>query len=279
VGADRAYSTLLVFGILILKVLLVSKGDLYTALGVVEASGVVAVMVGAALSILPFAALALLGFGLYASVSQVPFRLGLGRRPGRQGVYALFVLFACFILTPLYILPRAVLIAVAGGLLERLVTIVQEPWPTGHPDPHAVGRNRPPLPSLLRADRERGVRRLLRITTVVLSLMVIYNGILFAMWLPHEALYAPDRSQPVIVGYVLDDSNGWTSILTAGDRKLLRVASDTITARVVCLKAYHESALQALLRRNGIPRPPPCPPVRERIEQAPAWFGRPADHP
>lgn len=104
-------------------------------------------------------------------------------------------------------------------------------------------------------------------------LTVIYNPSLFAMWLPHEALLAPGRPQPVIVGYVLDDSGGWTSMLTSGDRKLIRVKSDTIKERVLCLRAYHESAFQSMLRSRGVPRPPVCPTVRERIERIPPWFG------
>jgi hypothetical protein len=267
IGADRARSTLVLFGIVIVKVLLVTKGDLYTALGVIKSAGVVAVVVGATLSILPIAAVALLGIGIYTSVSRWPLPAGW-RRP-QAGAYALLVVALCFIFTPRYIVTRAgVLIPLAGGILERLLRVAQQHW---------VNRIRHRTPSprgqFLSRWSQLRIYRLPRIATVMLLLTVVYNPILFAMWLPHEAVHAPGRPQPVIVGYVLDDSGGWTSMLTSGDRKLIRVKSDTISDRVLCLRSYHESAFQSILRTLGVPRLPVCPPVRERIERIPPWFG------
>jgi hypothetical protein len=172
------------------------------------------------------------------------------------GAYALLVVAACLVLTPTYIVIRAgVLIPLAGGLLEHLLRLAQRK-----------------LRFLSRWPQLR-LYRLPRIATVIMVLTVIYNPSLFAMWLPHEAVLAPGRTQPVIVGYVLDDSGGWTSMLTSGDRKVIRVKSDTITERVLCLRAYHESVFQSMLRSRGVPRPPVCPTVRERIERIPPWFG------
>ncbi len=87
----KLVATLLLFGFASLKVVVVSKGDIPTALAILQTAGPVSIIVGSLLSGLPLLALAILVAVVYRSV----------REESRRGyLLALAPLVACVFLAP-----------------------------------------------------------------------------------------------------------------------------------------------------------------------------------
>jgi len=80
------------------------------------------------------------------------------------------------------------------------------------------------------------------------------------MWVPREKLEFSDGRAP-FVGYVLEDKEGWMSVLKSQERKVYRIHSDEKLAnRGLCRKNYHESIWQFFTRniRHIDTRVPDC---------------------
>ena len=61
---------------------------------------------------------------------------------------------------------------------------------------------------------------------------------LYAVWLPHEAVMignGPHRPPTPVIGYVLAyDPGGWMTILVSGNHELMRVRDSRVRSRRVC---------------------------------------------
>jgi hypothetical protein len=142
--------------------------------------------------------------------------------------------------TPWYLFAPTLAFALLLGVLDR--------------------RNVVRLPS--RQDNDRtsrggnGARRKRRIGVgaIILSTgLVIYavTATLLTMWLPHERLVVKGMKTPV-VGYVVEESGGWMTVLTSGDRKVARLKEELVDSRTVCRASdFHESPIQWLARHAG----------------------------
>jgi hypothetical protein len=91
--------------------------------------------------------------------------------------------------------------------------------------------------------RERTPRTglFVRVASVLIVVGVGYSMyvVTYAVWLPHEAVvYQPVKvakpSKALVVGYVLDSSDGWMSILRSGSRDVVRLPTDSIVSRTIC---------------------------------------------
>ena len=232
---SQARISLLLFGFLILKVLLVAKGDLVTALGVINVSGVVTVVVGAALSALPIVAAILLGFGTYvvASGTTRPAGWTTARTSGSFAVVAI----AAMILSPWHLAAAVIGVSLVGGLIDRF------------------RRNRKRRAVTRWHGQDQGERsRLLHRGFVLATVTVFFlslNSLFYAMWLPHEVLHLQSGSPQV--GYVLSDSNGWVTVLTSHDRKVKEYRAIDVEVELV----EHPSQAHSSSRRHAVAGEPP----------------------
>jgi hypothetical protein len=205
------------FGFMILKVLVVAKGDLSTALGILKAAGPAPVLVGTLVSGLPTLAAVAGVLAVYAWRHD-PGQTG---RSGWEKVDAYWPLVASFLLGVFFapgILFAASLAvaALAGPGLQRY-------------------RARP--------SRERrhdgrfldtGLHILVAVLVAALAAVALYQ-----MWLPHESLTlraSPTAQGHILVGSVLEESGDWMTVLVSGRRTLVRVRASTVENRVVCTR-------------------------------------------
>lgn len=94
----------------------------------------------------------------------------------------------------------------------------------------------------------RGRARLDLIVTIVAvtAAVVLFAFMMLrkSVWIPSEALYTTDGAR--LVGFVVQDQGGWTTVLTP-DARVLRLASETIIYRRIC--SLGESGARALRLR------------------------------
>lgn len=203
--ANAVAGTLLAAGFVVLKGYVIARGDLATALGILQYTGLATVVIAGLLSSLPILAAAMLAY----TVIQMTGPSGARGRDWRLAVVTLnaFVLSAVF--TPWTYLAIAVAIGVAVGLVRR--------WTHGA--------------------RKWGAVLLYGVAAAVAVVSVIVN--LNSVWVPHEIVtfrpgILPDRGT-VEVGYVLSESNGWITMLTTGQKEHTIVRFPDATAKqVVC---------------------------------------------
>lgn len=79
-------------------------------------------------------------------------------------------------------------------------------------------------------------------------LLIIMIGIFFVVFSPSSWLVAEriTTTEQMVVGYVVAQEGDWTTILTHHDRRILRIRSDSISARQVCELGSGQSLLQHL---------------------------------
>jgi hypothetical protein len=232
--SDRTLSTLLLFSILIIKVIFVAKGDLTTALAVLATSGLVTVILGALVALLPIIAAAIVVVGFY--------RLGSGawklRTLGKQSLIVVLVLLASVMLTPWLVLAASPLALIGGRLARFRKKLRTEAKATKSPAKVWVAH------ALLVA----AIAAL-----VIAPFAIVGPDLVFSMWLPREEIRVASSQnapqQPLLVGYVLKNEGGWMSVLTSVRRRVEEVKSDTIVSRRLCRKNYHEPIWQLSQRK------------------------------
>jgi hypothetical protein len=234
-NAQKFQGTLLVFAFVVLRVLLVAKADVLTALAIINASGIVAVVVGTVLSGLAILTTCLFVIVVYR-VAAGTWKFQTSLSIVALGLSGLAVVLSA----PWFIVPFG-LLTLGVGFLIRLRNF--QLWQLGRPSLRAI-----PI-------------QLLLICMVLSPLGVVAKDALFVMWLPREMLLLKDDHEP-LVGYVLEDKEGWMSVLKTVERKVVRIDSDRIIGRTLCRKNYHESIWQFSYRRiAGVDtRVTPCPP-------------------
>jgi hypothetical protein len=202
--------TILLFAFLAVKVIVVAKGDIPTALGIFQATNPAVTVIGALLSGLPLGAVAVLVIVGYRAAEEVSL----------EG-YALAVAaaLACFYITPWPILAASLIVAPVAGYTMRQ-------------------RQR-----LARSQRKRWLKRAtLLILIPCLAIFLYVAGVtawrvLYDVWLPHEAVTL--QSGQVEVGYVLSDNGDWISILRSGQRRIVVYRETQVVERVECQLHRH----------------------------------------
>jgi hypothetical protein len=203
-------ATVLLFAFLAVKVIVVAKGDIPTALGIFQATNPAVTVIGALLSGLPLGAVAVLVIVGYRAAEGVSL----------EG-YALAVAaaLACFFITPWPILATSIIVAPVAGYTMRL-------------------RRR-----LKNMQRRRWLKQATLIILIPCLAVFLYVAgvttwrVLYDVWLPHEAVTL--QSGRLEVGYVLSDNANWISILRSGQRRIVVYRDTQVEKRVECQLHRH----------------------------------------
>jgi hypothetical protein len=253
--ANPVVGTLLPAVFVVIKCYVLARGDITTALGVLQYAGLATVVIAGLLSSLPILLAAMLAY----TVSQMTWPLFalarscrartwsriVGASPGRTpkppalALPLLAVSLAALVLSVFFTPWTYLVIAV---ILGGLIGLTQE-WTRRIPAKPAESRRRRGL-SLL------GVWFLAVVFSGVTLIAVIL--MLYTVWVPHEIVtFRPDtviagRVVPPEVGYVLSEGNGWITMLTTGrgeEHTIIRYPDTTVTAQDVCerLPSPHHS--------------------------------------
>jgi hypothetical protein len=231
--------TILLFAFLALKAIVMSRGDIPAALGIFQVTNPAATVIGALLSALPLAAVAVLVIIGYRAAKEAS-----------SDGYALVVAaaFVSFFVTAWPILIASLIVAPAAGYAMR-----------------QRQRQR-----LMRSQGRRWRKQgMLLILLPCLAVFLYIAGattwrVLYDVWLPHEATTL--RSGRVEVGYVLSDDGNWVTILRSGQRRIVLYRDSQVGKRVPCQLRpggllANMTAWQALVPRAWTTSSEPdCPP-------------------
>lgn len=249
-------SLVLYAALIFVKVLAVSNWRLSTSLAVLSVSSLPGVGAGATLSALPRIAMSLLAIVTYLSVAGYwrgrwcgPHRSGIDRSQIRRQVISRNRGFFGFVIV-LAIIVFAIL-SWSLGLLVAGIAVV--------------------LGGVTRAAHRRGGARARARSSWILGsgllglivIVLVYSQLVSAVWLPHETIV--DNGGRVIVGYVLNTSDGELTVLKSGSRNLVLVPSDTVHERRICVESNPVAfgdrlpvARDSVLLRLVRPEPPPA---------------------
>lgn len=211
--ANAVAGTLLAAAFLVAKGYVIARGNLTTALGVLQYAGLTSVVVAGALSSLPILAAAM----LYQAVRRVTREHSdpKSEEPSRE----LWLTFwGALVLSALLTPWSYMMIAVGLG------------WLTGRWPQIAKWPETP-------QSSQRRVRygAFLVASLFVLSGTFAVTAMLYTAWLPHEIVSFKAGTQRPVVGYVLaDDPGGWITILTSYGHLVVRYPDSTVKTQTVC---------------------------------------------
>jgi hypothetical protein len=200
--------TIGLFAFLALKTLVMAKGDVPTALAILQSAPLTLVVVGALLSAFP---LVVLVFNAWVSFYIVT-------HPKELGGYAAFI-------------------------VVLLISAVVSPWSAYISGPIIGGLL---YLACLAGSRNSKLKRVVlrwsaRLVLLLVALHSIYV-VMYAVWLPHEAVFSKGNPNPT-VGYVLDTGGGWTTVLVSGHRRIVLIPSDDVESRTVCVLNSSDSGV------------------------------------
>jgi hypothetical protein len=210
---NAAAGTLVVAAFLIVKGYVIARGDLSTALGILQYAGLTSVVVAGLLSSLPILAALMLALAVYRLAKAIAASSAHGEHsaeynPGSRGPMA--VVMACaFLLTAVFTQWPYMVAAIALGALAGTL----EGWrPSGTP-----------------------------FARVAVGAFAAYGVIamLYTAWLPHEEIVlkptAAVSAPKPRVGYVLaDDPGGWLTMLSSEGHTIARFRDSAIKSEAVC---------------------------------------------
>jgi hypothetical protein len=191
---------LLAAGFVVLKGYVIARGDLATALGILQYAGLTTVVTASLLSSLPILAAAMLAYTVFEMT-------GSHATAGRTRQLGL-VMLGAFVLAAMFTPWTYLVLAVGIGLVIALLKTRPVPKPAAW------------LLSVL--------------VTVLAAVAVILN--LYTVWVPHEIVHFPPstlKSEPQ-VGYVLSEDNGWITMLTSGPHQIVRYPDAKVVTQMVC---------------------------------------------
>jgi hypothetical protein len=220
------FITLVPIVIVVLRIARVSNFETTTARGILESLGLVQVVAG---TLLPLVPTALFASALTLSVYAFRERTPLARA---SRVVAPLVALICVVL-----LPWGIVVL----LVAATVVVVAIEW--------RIARHRSRrLFTSFNLNWFLGVAVLL-----IVGQLFVYG----TMWLPAERIHR--RDGPPTVGYVLDAGFVWTTVLVESDRTIRRFRTDALERRVVCQLNRDidggESLLDLALGRRRDPYP------------------------
>lgn len=226
--------TLLVAAFLVVKGYVIARGNLSTALGILQVAGLASVVIAGVLSSLPILAASFLATTVYRMVrvmmpapeaaiesgdehdSPVSWRKKFfvnfkGHAPVVWTMVGAFVLCAFFTPVP-YMVFAIFLGIIAGSARGALVDPQKKSW-----------------------------RLLIFRLLFGLGATFAVVAMLYTVWLPHEIVTIPAGStkagngSTTQVGYVIaDNPSGWITILTSGERQLVTYRDTTVQSLTVC---------------------------------------------
>jgi hypothetical protein len=226
----------------VIKCYVLARGDLPTALGILQNAGLTTVVVGALLTSLPILAAGMLAVTSYRVTRA--YRESHSLSAGTLGLRALFdpqvplmpglrdsvspllaVTFGSAVLatmfTPWTFMAGAAVLGVVMALLRDVRT--------------------PQAPGLLPATP----RLIIAIIRVVIAGLTVYalTAMLYTVWLPHEEVrFSPAsphaKATAPVVGYVLSDvADGWITILVSGTHTIATYRDSTVQSLALCRKS------------------------------------------
>jgi hypothetical protein len=221
---NAAAGTALLGVFLVVKGYVIAKGDLSTALGILQSAGLASAVIAGLLSALPILTASMLAFNVYRAVrpirvTRVPSG-GLHVPAASLVVVMVAAAVLSAVFTPWTFMAGAVVIGLAIALGRRLLKGPMADWRRTR---LAVA----PLAGLL----------LLAATVGAVVAM------LYTVWVPHEIVdFTPGpKGQPPAqeVGYVLTEGDGWITILTSGPHQIVRFSDSAVKSFMVCQRGPH----------------------------------------
>jgi WD40 repeat protein len=220
---NAAAGTLFLGVFLVVKGYVIAKGDLSTALGILQYAGLASVVIAGLLSGLPILFAAMLAFTVYRIILPVrldgkppegtPRGLHLPAFPLVVVTAAATVLSAVF--TPWTFMAGAVAIGLMAGAGRQLLDGSMVTW---------------------RRTRMWLVRVIVPI--LVAGTVAAVVAMLYTVWVPHEIVAftpGPKAHPPAQeVGYVLSEDDGWITILTSGQHQIVRFSDSAAKSFEVC---------------------------------------------
>jgi hypothetical protein len=211
--ANAVAGTLLAAAFLVVKGYVVARGNLTTALGVLQYAGLTSVVVAGVLSSLPILAAAM----LYQTVRRVVWE-HFDQKPERPSRELWLTFGGALVLSALLTPWSYLMIAVGLGWLTGR-------WPK-------IGKWPETPPGSRRRDHYRAF---FAPVLFVLSGTFAVTAMLYTAWLPHEIVSFKAETQRPVVGYVLaDDPGGWITILTSYRHLVVRYPDSTVKTQTVC---------------------------------------------
>lgn len=206
-----AAGTALVALFLVVKGYVLAKGDLSTALGILQYAGLANVVIAGLLSALPILAAAMLGYTVYREVESTFHKDPSVRASGKLFVVTLGAAVLSAVFTPWPFMVAATGIGLVVGLAHG----------SGH--------------------------KLLRVAMGgILVIVAVYAVIamLYTVWLPHEIVnfspaFVKNRTPAQETGYVLSEDNGWITMLTGGEHEIVRYKDSGVTSFTLCEREPH----------------------------------------
>jgi hypothetical protein len=195
---------LLAAGFVVLKCYTIARGDLTTALGILQYAGLATVVIAGLLSSLPILTAAMLAYAVIQMTGS------LGDRDRR--VQSAVVMLGAFALAAVFAPWTYLLLAAVNGLIIGLIKPRVAPkW-------------------------GRALYLLVALCTLP---AVVVN--LAAVWLPHEIVTfrpgALPHRETQEIGYVLSEDNEWITMLTTGqgqEHTIIRVPDAAVRMQTVC---------------------------------------------
>jgi hypothetical protein len=216
-GKHTAAGTLILAAFLVVKGCVIARGNLTTALGILQYAGLTSVVIAGLLSSLPILTSLMLGWFTFRIVKGwfAGFPPGLWKALVwvLLGSLVLSVFFA-----PVPYMLAAIILGSLAGLVEgRRATV----W------------------------RVRAIRVVAGVFVLLATLWTLYT-----VWVPREIVrlrpgepgigLTPNERAGYVLGYVLaDDPGGWITILTSGDRTIVRFRDAAVSWIRVCERTPH----------------------------------------
>jgi hypothetical protein len=200
-----AAGTLFLGAFLVLKGYVLAKGDLTTALGILQYAGIANVVIAGLLSSLPILVAAMLAFAVYRV---------FGREQTTGPLVAVMFGSAvlCALFTPWTIMAISAAFGLLFGLGQRLSTDLTQ-WV------------QKPLTWLA-------------ILALACWTVIGLITILYTVWLPHEIVTftpgAENYPPRQVTGYVLTEGDGWITILTTLKHQIVRYPDGAVKKFTVC---------------------------------------------
>ena len=198
--ANAFAGILLAAGFVVLKAYVIARGNLATALGILQYAGLTTVVTAGLLSSLPILAAAMLAYTIVKMT-------GAHAAPGRTRQLG-WVTLAAFVLAATFTPWTYLALALAIGLVIAGLKAGRVPKPAVWP---------------------------LRVLVVGLAAVaVIFN--LYTVWVPHEMVSFASgtvKTEPQ-VGYVLSEDNGWITMLTSGQHQIVRYPDAKVITQMLC---------------------------------------------
>ncbi len=222
-------AALVLFVYLILKVLIVSRGDLVTSMGILKAAGPVPVLVGGIVSALPI--LSALGTGLlvyclaagtwpYGPTIEESLSSSSSSLPEWLGAYGLSLSLTASVFLSAFLAPLLLL----GAVLIWAISAARF---------HVVESHRAKEPYLRQfGGNGRARKEILLLISSALVLATVFMA-MYGMWLPHESLQLGGEHK-ALIGSVLDESGKWITVLVSGKRTLAHVPVASVEERTPC---------------------------------------------